>query len=71
MKGFKELTGYNANRFVKEEHVFIKGEGTWYETIEKAEANNRKTGNEVGLYIAEYVHEGVTVYREFQTNVWN
>ena len=71
MKNFKELTGYNSNKFVKTEHVYIKGLGTFYQTEEKARANSHKTGNEVGAYIEKHTHEGVTVYRESFTNVWD
>lgn len=71
MKKFNELTGYNSNKFVKENHVFVQGEGTFYETEELARKNNRKTGNEVGLYIDKYLHEGFEVYRELHSNVWD
>lgn len=71
MKAFNELTGYNSNKFVKENHVFIKGEGTFYETEDLARKNNHKTGNEVGLYIKKYTHERVEVYRELNSNIWN
>jgi hypothetical protein len=70
-KIFNELTGYNTNQFVKVDHVFIKGEGTFFETKELASKNNHKTGNEVGLHIVTYTHEGVEIYREAQTNVWD
>ena len=68
---FKNLTGYNSNSFVKENHVFIQGIGTFYETIELAKKFNHKTGNEVRLYIETYTHEGIEVYRELNENVWN
>ena len=71
MKAFKELTGYNSNKFVKENHVFIKGAGTFYETKELADKNNTKTGNEVGLHIVEYNHEGNTIYNQKSSNAWN
>ena len=71
MKAFNELTGYNENKFVKTNHVFIKGEGCFYETIEAARQAHHKTGNEVGLYIETLIHEGREVYRELNTNVWD
>jgi len=71
MKTFKDLTGYNTNKFVKENHVFIEGQGTFFETIELAELANKKTGNEVGLYIETYIHEGIEVYKELQSNIWD
>ena len=71
MKKFNELTGYNDNKFVKVNHVFIDGEGSFYETKEIARENNYKTGNEVGLHIISIIFEGIEVYREAQTNVFN
>lgn len=71
MKAFNELTGFNKNKFVKVSHVFIEGEGSFYETIELAKTNHRKTGNEVGLYIETLIHEGREVYRESNTNIWD
>lgn len=71
MKKFSDLTGYNSNRFCKYDHVFIEGRGCFCETPELARKNNRKTGNEVGLFIEELLHEGVAVYREMHTNVWD
>ena len=67
----KNLTGYNSNKFVKENHVFVKGEGTFYLTEKEARDNNKKTGNEVGLFLDTLSHEGVTLYRELNTNVWD
>jgi len=68
---FETLTGHNTNKFVKENHVFIQGEGTFYETKELARKYNIKTGNEVGLFIDEIIHEGMKIYRELSTNVFD
>lgn len=68
----KNLTGYNQlSPRVKGNHVFIKGSGTFYATKEDADKYNRKTGNEVGLYYEEVVHEGVTLYKQLSSNAWN
>jgi len=66
-----KLTGYNTNQFVKAEHVFIEGQGTFYFTEEIARNENTKTGNEIGLYIEEILHEGTTLYKELNKNVWD
>ena len=73
MKNFNELTGFNGNSRVKFEndHVFVMGEGCFFETEELARKNNKKTGNEVGLYINTYIHEGREIYQELNSNVWN
>ena len=73
MKSFKELTGYNKNKFCKAEHVFIEGEGCCFETEEKARkyANNNSSSNWIGLVIDKIKHEGNTVYHYHFTNVWD
>ena len=71
MKNFKNLTGYNSNKYVEVNHVFIKGEGTFYETKELANKNNKKTGNEVGLKYEIIKHEGVNIYKQLSSNAWN
>ena len=71
MKKFNELTGFKCNPYVKEDHVFIAGLGCFYETAELARLNNKKTGNEVGLYIETANHDGVSVYRELQENIFD
>lgn len=71
MKTFEQLTGYNENIFVKNDHVFIENVGTFYKTKQIAKERNLKTGNEVGLYIESYIHEGVIVYRELQQNLFD
>lgn len=74
MKKFNELTGYNKNKFVKEEHVFIPGIGTCHETKEKAIAAGKamnKTGNMIGLHIIEHEIEDLIVYEFCFENVWN
>lgn len=70
-KAFKDLGGYNANPRVNYEHVFIPGEGCFSETPELARANNRKTGNEVGLYIVTRNHEGRDIFLERQSNLFD
>lgn len=71
MKSFTELTGYNQNKFVKVNHVFIEGQGTFYETKELASKANLKTGNEVGLHFETLIHEGVEVFKELNSNIWD
>ena len=71
MKKFEQLTGYNTNPFVKENHVYVEGCGTFYATVDDARKNNKKTGNEVGLHIDKITHDGVELYRELQTNIWD
>jgi hypothetical protein len=71
MTEFKNLAGYNSNKFVKENHVFIKGKGTFYETKELASKYNIKTGNEVGLFYETLEIEGREVFKELNSNVWN
>ncbi len=67
----RNLTGYNTNKFVKAEHVFIESKGTFYFTEEIARKENSKTGNEVGLYVEEIHHEGITLYRELNKNIFD
>jgi len=70
MKAFNELTGYNKNKFVKENHVFIEGEGCFYETKELA----IKYGHDKNIFIVHlgsYIHEGVEVFRTGATNIWD
>ena len=71
MKNFKELTGYNKNKFVKENHVFIEGEGTFYETEELAKKYGHDKMIFVGVSVGTYTHEGVQVFRTGATNVWD
>jgi hypothetical protein len=71
MKAFKELTGYNKNKFVKENHVFIEGEGTFYETKELAIKYGHDPMIFVGVNVGSYMHEGVEVFRTGATNVWD
>ena len=68
---FQNLTGYNSNKFVKVDHVFIPGEGSFYETRELAISNYGKTGNEIGFHIVEFLHEGVIVFKGAQINVFD
>jgi len=67
---FKNLKGYNSNKFVKENHVFIKGKGTFYETKKLASKYNIKTGNEVGLFLETLEVEGREIFKESNSNVW-
>mgnify|MGYP003402506466 CR=1 FL=1 len=71
MKAFNELTGYNTNKFVKENHVFIQGEGTFYETKELAIKYGHDKMIFVGVSVGTYIHEGVEVFRTGATNVWD
>lgn len=71
MKSFKELTGYNKNKFVKEDHVFIPNVGCFYETKELAIKYGHDTNIFVGVSIGTYNHEGRDIYRTGATNVWD
>jgi hypothetical protein len=74
MKSFKELPGYMANKFVKDEHIFIPGKGSFYETKENAIAiynNLPGSGNGVKCEIETAIIEGVTVYNCHETNVFD
>ena len=66
----KNLTGYNANKFVKAEHVFIEGKGTFYFEIDTAN-NEFDFNNEVGIHLETIQHEGTTLYRIASTNLFN
>ena len=71
MKHFKELTGYNKNKFVKEDHVFIPNVGCFYETRELAIRHGHDPMIFVGVSIGSYIHEGVEIFRTGATNVWD
>jgi hypothetical protein len=72
MKQFKELTGYNANKFVKNDHVFILNVGTFYESEELAIKHSHFDPNIfVGVHVSFIIHEGVKIYRTGATNVWD
>jgi hypothetical protein len=71
MTAFKKLTGYNKNKFVKEEHVFIEGVGCFYETEELAKKHGHSKMIFTGVHVASYIHEGVQVFRTGATNVWD
>ena len=71
MKAFEELTGYNTNKFVKENHVFIKGNGTYYKTEELALKYGHDKNIFVGVSVSTYIHEGVEVFRTGATNIWD
>jgi len=71
MKAFKELSGYNANRFVKEDHVFVPNVGCFYETKELAIKNGHNSNIFVGVHVSTYIHEGVEVFRTGAINVWD
>jgi hypothetical protein len=59
------------NKFVTDNHVFIKGEGCWFESKELAKKNFSKTGNEVGLFLVTKEIKGVTFFKELCRNVWD
>jgi hypothetical protein len=71
MKAFNELEGYNKNKFVKENHVFIEGEGCFYETKELALKYGHDNTIFVGVCVGSYIHQGVEVFRTGATNVWD
>jgi len=71
METLKNITGYNANKFVKDEHVFIEGEGCWFASKEIADKNHRKTGNEVHIYYNTKTIEGVELFQQRCGNVWD
>ncbi|MGH0945584.1 hypothetical protein ACQVTS_32065 [Bacillus mycoides] len=53
------------------DYVFIEGEGTWFFSKEDANKAHYKTGNEVGLYYKEKEVDGVLMYRQCESNVWD
>ena len=73
-----ELTGYNSNQFVKEEHVFIPDSnstkeghyGTFFFSKEIAK-KQAYMSNGIGLYLISINHEGVELYQANYTNVWD
>ncbi len=67
---FENLKEYNKNKFVKENHVFIEGEGTFYKNIEIAK-NEFNSKNCVGIYLETKNFKGLNVYRYLNRNVWN
>jgi len=71
MTTIENLQGYNSNKFIKENHFFIDGVGTFYESEEIAIKNKARTGNEVGAYIDTLIIQGVKVFRELHTNCWD
>ena len=70
MTTFENLKQYNTNKFVKENHIFIEGEGTFYKTIEiaKKEFDSR---NCVGVYLETKKINSLNVYRYLNRNVWD
>lgn len=70
MTKFENLDGYNTNKFVTENHVFIKGIGTFYKTkdIAKIEFNSN---NCVGVCLETKNYKGLNVFRYLATNVWD
>ena len=70
MTTFENLKGYNTNKFVKENHVFIEGFGTFYKTIEIAK-NQFNSKNCVGIYLETKNIKGLNVFRYLNSNVWN
>ncbi|MCE5220116.1 MAG: hypothetical protein LLF98_02315 [Clostridium sp.] len=74
MKTFKQLTGYMGNQFVKEDHVFISGEGCFYETKEKAREiynNKPNSANGANFEFTVAIVDGVEVYNYHETNIYN
>lgn len=65
------IKGYNANKFVKAEHVFIEGQGSFFFSEKSAKENTCCNGNSVGVYTEKITHEGVELFREMCTNVWD
>ena len=67
----ENITGYNANKFVKSEHVFIEGNGSFFFSKEAAKRDAGVNTNFVGEHFVTIEHEGLTLYKIGYTNVWN
>lgn len=65
------ITGYNGNKLIKAEHVFIEGKGTFYLSEKSAKENTCNNSNSVGIYMETIIHEGIELFREMCTNVWD
>lgn len=61
------------NKFIKIEHAFIAGKGTFYKTAEIAKAETKKicTGNEVGFYLETIDIDGATWFQSGFSNSWD
>jgi hypothetical protein len=59
------------NKFVKDDHVFIPGEGCWFKTKKLAKKNFSKNGNVVGLFYETKEILGKTMYMMLCSNVWD
>ena len=64
------IKGYNVNKFIEDEHVFIQKKGTFFFDKETAE-NNFDKRNQVGCFFDIILHDGVELYRMLSCNVWN
>ena len=67
----KSIKGYNANKFVKYEHVFEEGVGCWCFSKNDAIENNNFTGNEVDCFFLERIINGYTFFIQQNGNVWD
>lgn len=65
----EEITGYNANKFVSEDHIFIKGEGTWF--FRKEDSMKSVNGNSVGVRTDTKEIAGYTLYKTTASNIWD
>lgn len=60
----------NGNRFVKQPHIFIQGEGCYFPTLEIAIAQGTSP-NGVGLWTKQIEFNGSTYFKAGNTNVWH
>lgn len=57
----------NGNKFVKEPHIFVPGQGTFYQTKEMA-VKKGTSPNGVGYWEKAYSYESHTYYQAGNTN---
>lgn len=59
----------NGNRFVQKPHIFVPGNGCYYDT--KESAREGMSSNAVGVHFTELEFEGKTYYQALATNYWD
>lgn len=60
----------NGNKFVKAQHVFVPGDGCYFESLAKA-VEMGTSPNGVGLWTKTIEFDGATWYMAGNENVWN
>lgn len=60
----------NGNKFVKEQHLFVPGQGTFYPAKEIA-VKKGTSPNGVGYWEKEYCFDGYTYFQAGNTNQWD